>query len=181
MGPHRDITGELAKANKRRGLKFITTFHHGFAWRYYEPSFAYDGADPRNALLYTEAHKPEAPPSKGYLDQWLAMVNEVVGKYQPDMIWFDFELMAVITPEYQRQMFADYYNWAASEPSRVGRGAQVPRDPPVHRHSGFRARPGGPARALSLADRHRPGRMVQQQTRGFVIEPSARAVSVSQG
>ena len=32
MGPHRDITGVLEKAIKRRGLKFITTFHHGFAW-----------------------------------------------------------------------------------------------------------------------------------------------------
>jgi alpha-L-fucosidase len=115
MGPHRDTTGELARAIKRRGLKFITTFHHGFAWRYFEPSFAFDGADPQYALLYTEAHTPGAPPSKAYLDRWLGMVNEVVAKYQPDMIWFDFELMAVITPEYQRRMFADYYNWAARE------------------------------------------------------------------
>ena len=113
MGPHRDVTGELEKAIKRRGLKFITTFHHGFAWRYFEPAFAFDGADPRYVLLYTGAHKPGAPPSKAFLDQWLAMVNEVVGKYQPDMIWFDFELMGVITPEYQQRMFADYYNWAA--------------------------------------------------------------------
>jgi len=114
MGPHRDITGELGKAIKARGLKFITTFHHGFAWRYFEPSFAYDGADPRYAKLYTTAHKPTDPPSKEFLDQWLGMVNEVVAKYQPDMIWFDFELKKVITPEYQQKMFADYYNWAAA-------------------------------------------------------------------
>jgi alpha-L-fucosidase len=113
MGPRRDITGELAKAVKRRGLKFLTTFHHGFAWRYFEPAFAFDAADPRYALLYTEVHKPGAPPSKAYLDRWLGMVNEVVAKYQPDMIWFDFELMAVIPEDYRRQMFADYYNWAA--------------------------------------------------------------------
>lgn len=31
MGPKRDITGELEKAYKKRGLKFIMTFHHGFA------------------------------------------------------------------------------------------------------------------------------------------------------
>ena len=46
MGPKRDITGELEKAIKRRGLKFITTFHHGFAWRYYEPAFAFDARRP---------------------------------------------------------------------------------------------------------------------------------------
>jgi alpha-L-fucosidase len=36
-GPHRDITGELEKAIRKRGLKFITTFHHGYAWQYFEP------------------------------------------------------------------------------------------------------------------------------------------------
>ncbi len=113
IGPHRDITGELEKAIRKRGLKFITTFHHGFAWRYYQPAFAFDAADPRYTKLYTESHKPGDPPSKAFQEQWLAMVNEAVRKYQPDMIWFDFELMAVITPEYQRRMFADYYNWAA--------------------------------------------------------------------
>ena len=113
MGPKRDTTGELEKAIKRRGLKFITTFHHGFAWRYFEPAFAFDGADPKYAMLYTDAHKPGAPPTKVFQDRWLAMVNEVVDKYQPDMIWFDFELATVITPEYEQRMFADYYNWAA--------------------------------------------------------------------
>lgn len=44
MGPRRDITGDLGKAIKARGLRFIATFHHGFAWRYFEPSFQYDGA-----------------------------------------------------------------------------------------------------------------------------------------
>ncbi len=134
MGPHRDITRELEKAIKGRGLKFITTFHHGFAWRYYEPAFAFDGADPRFARLYTEAHKPGAPPSKAYLEQWLAMVNEVTHKYRPDMIWFDFELMAVITPEYQRRMFADYYNWAGE--NHCG-SAVAHKFREIHRHTGI--------------------------------------------
>ncbi|MGA2035010.1 MAG: alpha-L-fucosidase [Thermoguttaceae bacterium] len=134
MGPHRDITGELGKAIKRRGLKFITTFHHGFAWRYYEPAFDFDAADPRFGRLYTEAHKPGTPPSKAFLDQWLAMVNEVTHKYQPDMIWFDFELMAVITPEYQRRMFADYYNWAAQ--NHCG-SAVAHKFREIHQHTGI--------------------------------------------
>ena len=63
-GPHRDVVGELEKAIRRHGLKFLTTFHHGYAWRYYESAFAFDGALPQYAPLYTEAHKPAAPPSR---------------------------------------------------------------------------------------------------------------------
>jgi len=135
IGPRRDIVGELEKAYRKRGLKFILTFHHGFAWRYFEPSFRFDGKDTRNADLYTEVHadgaigptspgsaqsikdagaRQGAPPSVGFMEKWLQMVNEPVSKYKPDLIWFDFELMRVITPEFQRRMFADYYNWAAA-------------------------------------------------------------------
>lgn len=114
LGPKRDLTGELAKAYRAHGLKLITTFHHGFAWRYYEPAFQFDATDGKNFMLYTVSHGPQNPPSRRFQEQWLAMTMEVVHKYEPDMIWFDFELKQVITPEYQRRMFADYYNWAAA-------------------------------------------------------------------
>ncbi len=114
MGPKRDITGELARAYRARGMKLLTTFHHGFAWRYFEPAFQFDAADGKNFMLYTEPHRLKAPPSQRFQEQWLGMVMEVVRKYEPDMIWFDFELHEVITPDYQKRMFADYYNWAAS-------------------------------------------------------------------
>jgi alpha-L-fucosidase len=134
VGPRRDITGELAKAYKARGLKFLPTFHHGFAWRYFEPSFSFDAADGKNVLLYTEPHGPKDPPSKRFQDQWLAMVMEVVQKYEPDMIWFDFELSKVITPEYQQRMFADYYNWAAAH-GKESAVAHKFRD--IHQHTGI--------------------------------------------
>ena len=112
-GPEPRHHGRAGKGHPAAGLKFITTFHHGFAWRYYEPSFAFDGADPATPSSTPRPTSRATARRQAYLDQWLAMVNEVVGKYQPDMIWFDFELVKVIPPEYQRKMFADYYNWAA--------------------------------------------------------------------
>jgi len=35
-GPGRDIVGELATAVRKRGMKFVTSFHHAFHWKYYE-------------------------------------------------------------------------------------------------------------------------------------------------
>lgn len=132
LGPKRDVTGELEKAVRARGLKFITTFHHGFAWRYFEPAFQFDAADGRSADLYTEVHAPQAPASRHFQDMWLAMVNEVLHKYQPDLIWFDFEFSAVIQPEYQRKLFADAYNWAAQRNRTIG-VCQKSRD--IHKYT----------------------------------------------
>jgi alpha-L-fucosidase len=120
MGPHRDITGELAKAIRAHGMKLLTTFHQGYAWRYYEPSFKFDGADPENADLYTEVHAPNAPPSKNFQDRWLAEVYEVLNKYQPDLIWFDLEFYAVIQPDYEQKLFATAYDWAAQNGRTIG-------------------------------------------------------------
>jgi alpha-L-fucosidase len=132
MGPHRDITGELEKAIRAHGLKFITTFHHGFAWRYFEPAFKFDAADGKNTDLYTEVHAPKAPPSKHFQDMWLAMVDEVLNKYQPDLIWFDFEFFAVIQPEYQQKLFATAYDWAAQNNRTIG-VCQKSRD--IHKYT----------------------------------------------
>ena len=67
-GPKRDITGELEKAITRRGMKFIATFHHAFSWRYFEPSYKFDGADPEYAGLYCNFHEPGAQPTRRFMD-----------------------------------------------------------------------------------------------------------------
>lgn len=134
MGPRRDITGELGKAVRNRGLKFITTFHHGYAWRYYQPAFDYDAKDPQYSDLYTEPHAKGAPPSPRFLESWLAKVDEVVARYRPDLIWFDFEFGTVITPEYQRRLFAHYYNWGVRNGLQVG---VAHKHPEIHKYTGI--------------------------------------------
>ena len=137
-GPKCDITGELEKAIHQRGMKFIATFHHAFVWRFYEPAYKFDAADGKHARLYCQPHEPGAPPTKEYLDLWLAKVNEVVNKYQPDLIWFDFGLGSekhkCITPEYRQRMFADYYNWAARHGREIG---VAHKHWDIHQHTGI--------------------------------------------
>ena len=134
QSPKRDFTAELEKAIRRRGMKFITTFHHSFSWEYFEPSYQFDAADGQHAGLYCEPHAPGTPPSSVFLDKWLGMVNEVVDKYEPDLTWFDFGLGKLIPPEFQRRMFADYYNWARQKGVEVD-VAHKHRD--IHEHTGI--------------------------------------------
>jgi len=134
QSPKRDFTAELEKAIRKHNMKFIATFHHAFAWRYFEPALKFDAADGKHAGLYCQPRKLGSPPSKQYMDKWLGMVNEVVEKYQPDLTWFDFGLSSVITPDYQQRMFADYYNWAQKNGRKVG-VAHKHRN--IHQHTGI--------------------------------------------
>ncbi len=126
MGPKRDVTGELEKAIRARGMKFFTSFHHSFTWMYYERAYQYDAADGKNADLYAEPHKESPPrtpgrnpqlgepPSENFLKLWRAKFVEVVDKYRPDLVWFDMGFGWVIPEPLRQQVVADYYNRAAA-------------------------------------------------------------------
>jgi alpha-L-fucosidase len=125
MGPKRDIVGELEKAYRKQGMKFITTFHHMENWWVF-PHWAkeYDTSDPAYAGLYGEPHNldwgPEKKamastkwddqdmPSKAAHEIWLGKLIEVIDAYNPDLVWFDFALEWV--NEYYKRMFLTYYH-----------------------------------------------------------------------
>jgi alpha-L-fucosidase len=112
MGPKRDIAGEIAKAARKRGLKFLTSFHHAYNWKYYEPAFQYDAKDPLYAGLYGTPHAQGTPESKEFLQDWLGKIVEVIDNYQPDYIWFDFGWKEPTFEPYKREFLAYYYNKA---------------------------------------------------------------------
>jgi alpha-L-fucosidase len=120
MGPKKDITGLLADELRKRGMKLITTFHHAkqlqrhdsiaseghepYAWSHYPYSLDMptSSEDPKLRLLYGNL------PEEQWLEEiWLAKLKEVIDRYQPDIIWFDYMLDKI--PEVYRQKFAAYY------------------------------------------------------------------------
>ncbi|MER2491774.1 alpha-L-fucosidase [Catenovulum sediminis] len=123
MGPQKDIVGEMSVALREQGLKFIATFHHQWKYAWY-PTWDKntDASDPQYADLYgpyvpkgtfvMANQKTEPLPDKQFNDEWLAKVQEVVDKYQPDLVYFDNK-MDIIAEQYRLKFLADYYNQAA--------------------------------------------------------------------
>ena len=121
MGPMRDVVGELEKAIRKRGMKFLVTFHHAENWWFYPHITGYDTSDPQYSGLYGPVHDLDADPeiwdyenwykqkqpSKEYLELWKAKIIEVIDKYKPDLIWFDNDLR-YIQEKYKREVLAYY-------------------------------------------------------------------------
>ena len=119
MGPKRDVVGELARAIKKHDMKFVTAFHHAEAWFYF-PTWdsRYDCGDPKYSGLYGPIHDKEALPTKEFLENWKGKIIEVIDKYDPDFIWFDFGLK-LVTDSYKEDMLAYFYNHAIDKKKEV--------------------------------------------------------------
>lgn len=110
MGPRRDICGELAAAVRKQGMEFCVSSHFAWNWRYYFIEDGFDNADPAYAGLYGRRHDPNAPADEEFLAHWYARTQELIDKYQPSVLWFDF---GFCWPEFEpgrREIAAYYYN-----------------------------------------------------------------------
>ncbi|MGY3053017.1 alpha-L-fucosidase [Pedobacter sp. UYEF25] len=133
MGPHKDIVGELEKEIKARNMYFMTSFHHAYAWFYYDDAFEYDAKDPAFSGLYTTPHKPKAPESEAFKKLWLDKIKEVVNRYKPSLIWFDMDFNDNLLDIDRQKMFAFYYNWANKNNVK---GVVTQKGEDVHKHTG---------------------------------------------
>jgi len=134
MGPKRDIVGELEKAVRAKGMRFGVSSHRAFNWAYYGRRADFDTVDPKNFglygrdidYLYTDgfvnySKNPWPPHDKQFKDNWLARTCELVAKYNPDLVWFDFGIAPRTVESYDANPFAEhlqlfaayYYNHAA--------------------------------------------------------------------
>jgi alpha-L-fucosidase len=133
MGPHRDTTGELAKAVRAEGLHFGVSSHrveHNF-FLGVAREISSDVNDPQYAAFYGPAHtwiSPWGAPlsndftyvSMSWADDWLARSAELVEKYHPDIVYFDWWIgQALIRPNLTR-FAAFYYNSSLKYGDHVG-------------------------------------------------------------
>jgi len=112
MGPKRDIIGDLAAAVRRQWLVFGLSSHRAEHWWFFNGGIKFDSdvQDARYASLYGPAQPKTLPPNEEFLDDWLARTCELVDKYQPQLIWFDWWIEQPIFRPYLQQFAAYYYN-----------------------------------------------------------------------
>ena len=134
MGPHRDVIGDLAKAVRAAGLHFGASSHrveHNF-FLGVGRKFPSDVNDPQFAAFYGPAHnwveaKKGTPVSNDFTyvsnawaDDWLARSAEIVEKYHPDIMYFDWWIGQPSIRPNLTKFAAFYYNTSLKYGDHVG-------------------------------------------------------------
>ncbi len=122
MGPQRDLVGELAVAVRAQGM------HLGASSHRVEHNWFLDGGrqqasdvnDPKNAAFYGPAHPRLSKTedlaqdwtyvSAAYANDWLARDAEIVEKYHPDLMYFDWWIGQPSIRPYLAKFASFYYN-----------------------------------------------------------------------
>jgi len=114
MGPKRDVVGELSVAVRKQGLHFGASSHRAEHWWFFNGgrNFDSDVNDPRYASFYGPAQSDKDQPDHAYLDNWLARSSEIVDKYHPEIVWFDWWIEQPVFQPYLQKFGAFYYNRA---------------------------------------------------------------------
>ncbi|MHB8524103.1 MAG: alpha-L-fucosidase, partial [Limisphaerales bacterium] len=121
MGPKRDLIGDLGKAVHKEGLVFGVSSHRAEHWWFYDggKEFDSDVRDARYSGLYGPAQDQKkseeqlTPPDKAFLDDWLLRSCELVDKYHPQLVWFDWWIGQPAFKPYLQKFAAYYYNRGA--------------------------------------------------------------------
>ena len=109
-GPKRDLLSDLRDEIKKQGLIFGASSHYAFNWHYYPQQPEFDTGDPAYADLYAPQHEPLSPASDEFLKAWWQRTKEIIDKYEPDILWFDFGLDSAEFAPYHPKLAAYYYN-----------------------------------------------------------------------
>lgn len=128
MGPKRDVIGELAAAIRAEGMVFTLSSHRAENWFFFDGGreINSDVTNPEFADLYGPAQKYAPPPPShdshdhdrdtkpypdaAFLQGWLDRTCELVDKYRPQVVWFDWWIHHYAFEPYLRKFAAYYYN-----------------------------------------------------------------------
>ena len=130
MGAKFDYLGKLKKATEEKGLTFCASTHRAEHYFFMNPGREFD-SDIKNGeaedfygpAVYNEAYKPEnmnastwdidaEGATEEYLTDWMVRTCEIVDKYQPSSLYFDWWIHNNSFKPYLKKIAAYYYNRA---------------------------------------------------------------------
>lgn len=130
MGPKRDVLGELSAACRSRGLVMGASSHRIEHWFFLGHGREFD-SDIHEPLVRGDFYWPSMPepewhdiygqpaPSREYMEDWLMRTCELIDRYQPSIIYFDWWIEHSAAKPWIRKLAAYYYNQAAARGEEV--------------------------------------------------------------
>ncbi len=126
MGPKIDVAGELKREIEKRGMTFCQSSHRAEQCWYYNYGREYESDinDPEYADFYGIQQDGNVEkqishdiysvsPSVEHMQDWLVRTCEIIDKYRPKMIYFDWWVHNLAFKPYLKKLAAYYYNRAA--------------------------------------------------------------------
>ena len=131
MGPCRDVGGELKAECEKQGLRFCASTHraeHYFFMNlgrtfesdvdpdaewfdFYAPAVDDDRFGPQTMFATTDA-VDGAEPDCAWLEDWMVRTCEIIDKYRPQLLYFDWWIQNRAFKPYLKKIAAYYYNRA---------------------------------------------------------------------
>ncbi len=124
MGPKRDVLGELKRSCEAQGMTIGASSHRVEHWFFMGHGREFD-SDIHEPMERGDFYWPAMPepdhqdlfseprPTKEFLDDWLVRTCEIIDKYQPKVLYFDWWIHHSAVRPYLKRLAAYYYNRAA--------------------------------------------------------------------
>lgn len=125
MGPQRDIVGELSESVRKRGMVSGASTHRVEHWFFMSHGKEFD-SDIKEPMERGDFYWPAMPepkdhfdlysepaPTEEYLQDWLVRTCELIDRYHPKILYFDWWIQHSAVKPYLKKLAAYYYNRAA--------------------------------------------------------------------
>jgi alpha-L-fucosidase len=129
MGPKRDVLGELKASAEKEDIVFCASNHRAENYWFYgggryfdsgiqnidfQEPYGYAKREYYNESVVDTLSQDiySLPASTEHLENWLARNCELIDKYRPKLVWFDWWIQNVSFKPYLKKFAAYYYNRA---------------------------------------------------------------------